>query len=131
MPEILLVADVPWVVNNARVAFDDADYTLDVQDDPRLAAETWQERRHRVVITDLQVGSMGGMAITRTLRDAAAVDGEMAPITVILLDRDADSFLAGRAGADAWIRKPFPPLDLRAIVDALLGDPASVPNGDG
>jgi len=131
MPEILLVADVPRVVNDARVAFGEADYILDVQDDPRLAVEAWRERRHQIVVTDLQVGSMGGMAIIRAVRAAAAVDGEAAPVTVLLLDRSVDSFLAGRAGADAWVHKPFQALDLRATVAALLGERASVPDDSG
>jgi DNA-binding response OmpR family regulator len=35
---------------------------------------------------------------------------------VLLLDRSADSFLAKRAGADAWVIKPFHDAELRAAV---------------
>jgi DNA-binding response OmpR family regulator len=68
----------------------------------------------------MQVGSMGGMAITRLLRDAM-VGGSIdeAPI-VMLLDRSADVFLAGRAGADAHLVKPFTSQQLRSILTALL-----------
>jgi DNA-binding response OmpR family regulator len=43
-----------------------------------------------------------------------------APPVILLLDRDADAFLAGRSGAVAWVRKPFSAHDLRAAVDGAL-----------
>ena len=131
MTDILLVADAPWVVTDARVAFGDASYDLDLQDDPRLTVEVWREKRHQVVIIDLQVGSMGGMAVVSAVRDAAAIDGEPAPVTVLLLDRDVDTFLAGRSGADAWMRKPFGALDLRKIVADLLETQDAARDGAG
>jgi two-component system nitrate/nitrite response regulator NarL len=41
---------------------------------------------------------------------------------VMLLDREADVFLARRAEADAWVVKPLDPLALRRTAqDALAG----------
>jgi CheY-like chemotaxis protein len=40
------------------------------------------------------------------------------PRLVILLDREVDGFLAKRAGADAWVVKPFSDHDLRQAVAA-------------
>ena len=74
-----------------------------------------------VVIADLQIGSMGGMAVVRTVRDAAIGAKTEIPGTVILADRDADGFLAGRAGADSWLRKPFGGFELRDAVNRLVG----------
>jgi DNA-binding response OmpR family regulator len=120
MTEILLVADAPWVITDARTAFDDSVFSIDVQDDPRRTVDAWKEQRHPVVLADLQVGSMGGMAVVRAVRDAAAAAGEAAPIMVLLLDRGVDSFLAGRSGADAWMQKPFGAMELRRTVESLL-----------
>jgi DNA-binding response OmpR family regulator len=117
MPDILLVADEAWIVNDVRAALDA--HTITVQPDPRAAAEAWIEGGHDVVVVDLQVGSMGGMAVTRSVRDAAALAGRPHPPVVVLLDRDADAFLAKRAGATAWLRKPFGSFDLRELVERL------------
>jgi hypothetical protein len=38
---------------------------------------------------------------------------------VILLDRTVDGFLAKRAGADAWVVKPFTDHELRTAVGDL------------
>lgn len=120
MADILVVADVSWVVNDVRSALTDARFTVSLESDPRLAPTTIRETAPDAVLVDLQVGSMGGMAITRAIRDAAATTGTERPPIVLLLDRDADGFLAGRSGADAWIRKPFTADALRATLDGLL-----------
>jgi len=119
MPTVLLVADIPWVVDDVRAALPSTSYDITVVDDPRSAADLWQEHRHDVVITDLQVGSMGGMAVVRAVRDAAAAAQVNTPATAILLDRDADGFLAGRSGADTWLRKPFGGFELLEAVERL------------
>jgi DNA-binding response OmpR family regulator len=71
------------------------------------------------VIVDLQVRNMGGMAVVRDIR--ATVPADVTPRLVILLDRTVDGFLAKRAGADAWVVKPFTDHALRQA----LGDIAS------
>jgi AmiR/NasT family two-component response regulator len=40
---------------------------------------------------------------------------------VLLLDRNADAFIAKRAGAAAWVRKPFTAFELRSAVAAAIG----------
>jgi len=120
MADILVVSDVPWVVNDVRSALTDARFTVSVEDDPRAAPETARTTGPDAVLVDLQIGSMGGMAVTRAIRDAAATSGLQRPPIVLLLDRDADGFLAGRSGADAWLRKPFTADALRATLEGLL-----------
>jgi DNA-binding response OmpR family regulator len=68
------------------------------------------------VIVDMQVQSMGGMAVVRDIR--AAFQSGPRPRTVLLLDRSADTFLAKRAGADAWVLKPFQDSELRTALKA-------------
>ena len=73
------------------------------------------------VVIDLQVGSMGGMAIARELHQQAALNGEDGVPVVLLLDRKADSFLAKRSGVAAWVIKPFTAHDIRTAVESALG----------
>jgi len=120
MADILLVADVPWVVNDVRAALSEARYSVADLDDPRAAADVVAESKPDVLLIDFQVGSMGGMAVTRAVRHGAAASGTDRPAVILLLDRDADGFLAGRSGADGWLRKPFSADDLRTAVDDVL-----------
>ncbi len=125
MAEILLVADVSWVVNNVRAALSDTRFSVSTVDDPRLVGDLISESKPDVLLVDLQVGSMGGMAVTRSVRDATANGAR--PAVILLLDRDADAFLAGRSGADGWIRKPFSSDSLRTAIDdvtAATPDPS-------
>ncbi|MFH1329105.1 MAG: response regulator [Actinomycetota bacterium] len=124
MREILLVADVPWVADAVRAGLGGADYHLNTTDDPSAVAAWWQEHEPAVVLVDFQVGSRGGMAVVRDLRAASHAAGVTPPPTVLLLDRAVDAFLARRAGADAWIRKPFGGFALRRLVDRLVAAPS-------
>jgi DNA-binding response OmpR family regulator len=123
MADIVVIADAAWVVNDVRAALGEQRYTIHEVGDPRQAVAAVQEHLPRAVVVDLQIGSMGGMAVTRSIRDAFAGAGIGAPPVVLLLDRDADAFLAGRSGAAVWVRKPFSAADLRAAIDGLV--PAS------
>lgn len=113
MPGILLIADDEWVHNDVASALFDPSHTLTVESDPHAAVGRAVEERFAWAIIDLQVGSMGGMAVVRALRTAIAA-GEIEDLgLILLLDRDADQFLAKRAGADAAIVKPFTAQQLR------------------
>jgi len=114
--KVLLVADETWIRNEAIAALSDSETVIREVADPRNASLVAEELEPDVVIVDLQIGSMGGMAVARALREAEFA-GEI-PVTsiVLLLDRTADEFLARRAAADAWVVKPFTPQQLRAAI---------------
>lgn len=121
MSSILLVADAEWVRNDVEAALSEPGTTIAVEQDPRAAATRVASERFDWALIDMQVGSMGGMAIVRMLRTAIA-SGSIEDLgIVLLLDRDADAFLAGRAGADAAVVKPFTAQDLRARMAAATG----------
>ncbi|NOY57293.1 MAG: response regulator [Actinobacteria bacterium] len=114
--KVLAIADAPWVRNEIAAAVSSSDLELIEESDPRSAVAACARSAPDIVIVDLQVGSMGGMAITRSLR-SAILSGEIEDTTIVLLlDREADTFLAGRSGADAWLVKPFTTQHLRALL---------------
>jgi DNA-binding response OmpR family regulator len=115
MVNVLVVADAEWVVNDVRSVLIDPKCVIDTLEDPRHALARVLDAAPDVVIVDLQVGSMGGMAVVRDL--AAGTDEEERPRLVMLLDREADVFLAKRAGADAAVVKPFDADELRTAID--------------
>lgn len=120
MPTVLLVADDDWVRNDVEAALSDPTTSVETIDDPRRVVHAAHDLGPDLFVVDMQIGSMGGMAVTRDLKDAFAAGLiEEHPI-VLLLDRSADAFLGKRAGADQWVLKPFTAQDLRAARDRAV-----------
>ena len=116
MPLALVIADAEWVVNDVLASLPWGDWEVDVLDDPVQSGARVAETDPDVVIIDLQVRNMGGMAVVREIK--ASMEGEDLPRLVILLDREVDGFLAKRAGADAWVVKPFSTHEFRVAIGA-------------
>ena len=73
-----------------------------------------------LVILDLQIGTMGGMATCLDLRlEEGAGRIDHVPV-LMLLDRRPDVFLARRSKAEGWLLKPLDPIRLRRAAQALL-----------
>ena len=69
---------------------------------------------------DLQIGTMGGVAVCLDLRLEESA-GRLPHIPVLmLLDRSADVFLAQRPGAEGWLIKPLDAIRLRRAVRTIL-----------
>ncbi len=116
---VLLVADSPWVSNQVRAALGGVHEIIEVQD-PYTADQAAATADADVILIDMQVGSMGGMALTRALKGAAMSGEAPSSAIVLLLDRSADEFLAKRSGADTWLIKPFTTQDLHAALARVL-----------
>jgi DNA-binding response OmpR family regulator len=69
-----------------------------------------------IITVDIRMPGIDGFEATRRIR-------EFSDATVIVLSAhasDADEFESLQAGADVYMRKPFRPRELRALVDARL-----------
>jgi DNA-binding response OmpR family regulator len=117
---IVVIADEAWARNEVHAALTEPDYTLIDHEDPRSAFELIKTESPDAVVIDLQVKSMGGMALARELRQQAALSEQESVPVVLLLDRAADGFLARRAGVAGWVTKPFTAHDLRTVVDQAI-----------
>jgi len=116
MSTVLLVADRQSVIDQIHASLASADIELIDHPDSDTAAATAYEQNADAVIVDMQVGSMGAMAVTRDVRAKAGREKPL-PVT-ILLDREADAFIAGRSGAKNWILKDAPASELQAAIAA-------------
>ncbi len=114
MSTILLVTDSDRVIDSVHAALSNPGTTVIDERDPEVAAAVAYAEGVDAVVVDMQVGSMGAVAVAHAVRNSAA-DGSPIPVT-ILLDRDADAFLAGRSGATNWLLKPASAADLRNAV---------------
>ena len=68
------------------------------------------------VILDLQIGNMGGVAACLEVRLESRAGRIPDQKVFLLLDREADIFLAKEADADGWFVKPIDPLALQHLV---------------
>lgn len=116
---ILLATDADWIVDEVTAALGGPDTTFTVCREGRVVADVIAERVPDLAILDLQVGSMGGMAITMSLRLDESADTLPHVPAIMLLDRRADLFLAQRSGADGWLVKPLDALRLRRAMMAV------------
>ena len=120
MPRVLLATDADWVHReiDAALAGDDISVLRVSQgSEVRPAVKTGGVD---LVVLDLQIGNMGGMATCMDLRLDESVDLMDRVPVLMLLDRPVDSFLASRSDADGWVVKPLDAFELRRAASALL-----------
>jgi DNA-binding response OmpR family regulator len=117
---ILIVSDSESVLEELRSALEDDETEvreLRTGEDVRPAVE---QDPPDLVITDMQVGNMGGMAICLDLHLEES-GGRIPHVpVVILLDRRADVFLARRSASEGWLVKPLDAIRIRRAARAVL-----------
>lgn len=120
MTDILVVADAATVIDDVRSSLEDDETDIRALRSGAEVRAAVEAEPPDLVITDLQVGSMGGAAICYDLRlEESAGRQEHVPV-LVLLDRRADVFIAKHAGAEGFLVKPLDPIRLRKAVEALL-----------
>lgn len=128
---ILVATDADHVATDVTAALSAPDVSFTICREGRLVSSLVEEGGVDLAILDLQIGSMGGMAVTMSLRlDESAGRVPAVPV-LMLIDRQADVHLAKRSSAEGWIMKPFDALSLKRAVKAVLhGPPAPAPAAD-
>jgi DNA-binding response OmpR family regulator len=118
--DILVAADSAAVVADIAAAVGGRDTTVRTVSSGAHVREAVRASTPDLVVLDLQIGNMGGMATCLDLRlEAGAGRLDDVPI-LMLLDRRADVFLARRSGADGFLVKPLDPIRVRRAVTAIL-----------
>ena len=132
MPDILVVTDADWLLDDLRAAVGAPDTTLRSVRAGIDVLPAVHAKLPDLVILDLQIGNMGGMATCMHLRlEEGAGRIGFVPV-LMLLDRRPDVFLAKRSEADGWLLKPLDAIRTRKAVRALLAgeryeDPTQAP----
>ncbi len=117
---VLVVSDLPALRAELRTMLEGPELTVEEAESGKEAIAIVKDGGVDLVVVDLQVGSMGAMAITMELRNEESY-GAADPVAVLmLLDRRADVFLARRSGAEGFVVKPLDPQRIRTAVRALL-----------
>jgi DNA-binding response OmpR family regulator len=121
---ILVAADAKWVRDQVRAAFVGPQQRVIEVTRGQEVRKMVAEEDPDLVVLDMQIGNMGGIAVALDLRLEESA-GRLSHSTILLLlDRDADRFLARRVEVDAMLVKPVDAGVLRRAARQLL-EPAS------
>jgi response regulator RpfG family c-di-GMP phosphodiesterase len=113
---ILVVDDDPNLRALLRTSFEVAHIEVGEADRASSAAQKIASRHPDVVVLDVGMPGVSGLVFCQGMK----ADPYTRDIPVVLLTGDEISELSGReAGADAFLRKPFSPLALLAVVERL------------
>ncbi|HEV3133775.1 MAG TPA: response regulator [Acidimicrobiia bacterium] len=119
--KVLVAADARWVRDQVRTALvAPGQEVIEVTrgQDVRGAVA---EHEPDLVVLDLQIANMGGIAVAMDLHLEES-GGRLPHVPILLLlDREADRFLAKRATTEAVLVKPVDPGTLRRTVRRLVG----------
>ena len=117
---ILVAADAKWVRDLVKMASLTPGQRVVEVTRGQDVRDAVREQEPDVAVLDMQIGNMGGIAVSIDLRLEAAA-GRIPDVAILLLlDREADRFLAKRADADAELVKPVDPATLRRVINTLL-----------
>jgi ribonuclease P protein subunit RPR2 len=121
----LLVDDDAALRALVRTTFEAVDLAVEEAENAREARRKIAERRPDAIVLDVLMPGESGLDLCRALKS----DPATAAIPIVLLSgSDGGSLVAAdAAGADAYVRKPFSPLELLAVVERLAGGLYGVP----
>ncbi len=120
MSTVLVAAEGKWVrdlVKSACLSPGQRVVEVTRGQDVRAAVKDYTPE---VAVLDMQIANMGGIAVAIDLRLEGSA-GRLPDVSILLLlDREADRFLAKRADADGELVKPIDPSTLRRTIDRLV-----------
>ncbi len=117
---LLVATDSPALFEQVKSALLDASTNLFWAKTGQDVMAFLADEEVDLVVCDLQIESMGGVAICYEMYLETSAGRIKKTPTILLLDRQADEFLAKKAGADDYMVKPLNALRLKQMADGLL-----------
>lgn len=119
MAAILTVDDSPSIRQMVKLVLSSAGHQVTEAENGADGLHKAKASRFDLILTDLNMPVMNGIAMIRGLRQMPALTGT--PIVFITTESDdAMKQEAKAAGATGWITKPFKPEQLHAVVAKLV-----------
>ena len=125
MTTILVAADAQWVRDQVRSAFVGPGQEVVEVTRGQDVRDTFARIEPELVILDLQIGNMGGVAVAIDLRLEESGGRLPHARILLLLDRRDDAFIARRADVDLTLVKPVDAGVLRRAAAPLLAASAA------
>ncbi len=116
---ILVVDDQPNLRMLLRTTFEIIDVQVDEAGSAAEAMERLAERTPDVIVLDVALPDVDGITLCRRLR--AQPSTAEVPIVLLTGSSDASDEEGRAAGADAFVHKPFSPLELLEIIEQVAG----------
>lgn len=120
MPVVLIATDTDAVADEVDAAVGDTTTTIVRVRTGVEVSDAVEEHEPDLTVLDLQIGNMGGMAVAMGLRAEFHMGRLPDTGILMLLDREADVFLAKRSDVDGWLVKPLDSFRLRRAARAVL-----------
>jgi two-component system KDP operon response regulator KdpE len=114
--KILLVDDEPQIRRTLRAALVPHGYVVADASSGEQAVEVLRDEKPDLVLLDLNMPGMGGLAACQEIRERS----DVAIIVLTVRDAERDKVQALDAGADDYITKPFGMPELLARIRAAL-----------
>lgn len=128
MPIVLVASDAEWVRNEVRSSLVGPGFQVNEVSRGQDVRDAVALQKPDLVILDMQIANMGGVAVTMDLHLEEYGDRLGHVPVLLLLDREADRFLAHRAGAEAMLLKPVDAGTLRRTVRNMLALTSAAPS---
>ncbi|MEZ2299272.1 response regulator [Variovorax sp. RCC_210] len=126
MARILIIEDNPANMKLALLLLNNAGHSALCATDAETGLTLAREAQPDLVLMDIQLPGMDGLAATALLKQAPATAGiPVIALTAMAMKDDQEK--AEAAGCDAYIAKPLRYLELYAAIDALLAQRAARP----
>jgi DNA-binding NarL/FixJ family response regulator len=128
--DVLIATDADWILDEVDAALADEETRVLRVRQGRDVAAAVHRTEPGLIVLDLQIGNMGGIATALDLyQEFEEGTAPRAPI-LLLLDRPADVPLATRSNVEGWLVKPLDSFRLRRAARALTaGDTYREPSG--
>jgi len=115
----LLVDDDDGLRALLRTTFEAVDVDVDEAADAKQAQERIEALRPDAIVLDVSMPGMNGTSYCARLKSSLATRD--IPVVILTGADEANETIAKEVGADAFMLKPFSPLELLAVVERLAG----------
>ena len=124
MTTILIVDDEPAILDLVRFTLEDAEVRVVEASDGVEALALARRVRPDLILLDVHMPRLDGLEACRQIRRDPALT--RTPVVMLTAaGQEADRARGREAGADEYLTKPFSPLALLALVEALVPETRS------
>lgn len=114
--KVLIVEDDTDIIELLRLYLESNNYITKSAGDGLVALDILQKEKFDIALVDIMMPKMDGYTLIKEIRKISNI-----PIIIISAKTtDTDKVLGLKIGADAYITKPFNPLEVVAYVEATL-----------
>ena len=115
--KVLIIEDDPDIARLVQTHLADIDCDADIAGDGERGLALFEGGQYALVVLDLMLPGIDGLAVCRSLRDAP---GYVPILMLTAKSTELDRVVGLEMGADDYLTKPFSILELQARIKALL-----------